>query len=259
MTATEQLTVLNRCLRSELHKLPANRALAWTVAVVIIISGVAAALVSNASLGSDLGVGTTQSVLALFTGYSIVPYAAAFLGCAAVTSEFGSGVSRSIYTCVPQRWPVVLGKAVVFTVVGLGLACFSLAAAWAGLALQADGSVSAAMTPSITGALLGGVAAGGALGALGVAVGFLTRRPQAGIVVLILLLIVAPVIGGSLSVSLPTLSSVADWLPIQAANTLVDATGVGGTSRAVVAVIAISAWAVGGLSAGTWAVRRSDL
>lgn len=258
MTRGDARSWLLGSLRAEMRKLRSHRALRGIAAAIVMLSAGFAALLVAGPVEDGLGDPVVRTGLAMFTGYSLVPYLAAFLGCVAVTGEFGSGVSTALYSWMPSRWPVVVAKALVFAAVGVCLAGLSLAGAAAGIAVT--GGASSFLGSGMGAAMSGAVLAAGLMAVIGVAVGALVRRTSLGAVMLVMLLGVLPVLLGSLGAVWPAAGTAAGLLPMSATNALYDfGTAGAGLAAPAVAALALLTWAVAGLASSLAVLARADL
>lgn len=245
---------------AELVKLGCSRTLGWVAALTVVVSaGIAFAMGHQdpAATGGEAAV----AYLALFAGYSVLPYASAFLASSSVAAEFGSGVSRVVYAAVPARWPVIVAKAVVNTSVGAGLAVLGLTSAALVLLVSRPVPPQVWLTqPATWAAFAGAIASCSALALIGTAVGALCRRVQGAVVVLVALLLLAPPLLGSLAMSLPLAGDLAQALPITAANALVNDPSLGGVDvQGWPAAVSLALWAGCSIWWAIWTVRRVDL
>jgi ABC-2 type transport system permease protein len=245
---------------AELVKLRCRRTLAWVVVLTVAASaGLAAAMGQQdpAETGGEAAVAS----LALFAGCSVLPYVAAFLASSSVAAEFGSGVSRAVYSAVPSRVPVIAAKALVAVGVGATLAVLSLVSAATVLALATPVPTDAWLSrPATWAAFAGAVASCSALALVGTAVGTVSRRVQGGVVGLVALLLLAPPLVGALGTGVPLVGDLAQLLPMAAANALVDDASLGGgaVDRPAAAAVLVL-WSVVSMVVASWTVRRADL
>lgn len=216
----------------------------------------------SAFAGSDDQVGPNRAGADALTmslgGVNMAQIFVAVLGVMFVTSEYGSGLIRTMFAAVPSRLPVLGAKAIVAaaatTVVMSAAAVVAFLAGQAvygvpeaAMSLGDDGVVQALLG---TGAYLGGIAA------MGVALGFLLRSAGAAIGVVISSLMVAPILVSLLPSDMG--DPIGRYLPSNA----------GAAFRSVVATpdllspgagaAVFALWVVGMVGAAAILIRRRD-
>ena len=191
-------------------------------------------------------------------GVSLAQIFVAVLGVMFVTSEYGSGLIRTMFTAVPTRLPVLGAKALVVGAATTAVMTVASFAAFLGgqavygvpeaaMSLADDGVIRALLG---TGVYLGGIAA------MGVALGFLLRSAGSAIGVVIGTLMVAPLLVGLLPSDIS--DPISRILPSNAGEAFrsVSATSTLLSPAAGAAVFAL--WVVGLVSAAAVVVRRRD-
>lgn len=213
-----------------------------------------------AGSGSDFGPDNapTDALSMRLAGVNMAQIIVAVLGVLFVTSEYGSGLIRTMFAAVPRRLPVVGAKTLVAgTVTTVVMSAAALVAFLGGqavygipeaaLSLGDDGVIRAVLG---TGAYLGGIAA------MGVALGFLLRSAGAAIGVVISSLMVVPILVSLLPSDLS--DPIGPYLPSNA----------GAAFRSIVATpdllspgagaAVFALWVVGLVAAAAVVVRRRD-
>ncbi|GAA3435246.1 ABC transporter permease subunit [Kutzneria kofuensis] len=133
-------------------------------------------------------------------GYAIAQLVIGVLGVLVVTGEYGTGMIRSSIAAAPRRWPVLVGKAVVFAVITLvvteiaAFGAFFVGQAFLdgqhiGTTIGADGVLRAVVG---TGLYLTVV------GLVGTGIGFVIRSTAGSVATVFGLLLVLPVLGEAL-------------------------------------------------------------
>ena len=213
-----------------------------------------------AGSGTDVGPGNapTDALSMSLAGVNMAQIIVAVLGVLFVTSEYGSGLIRTMFAAVPRRLPVLGAKTLVAgAVTTVAMSAAAVVAFLGGqavygvpeaaLSLGDDGVIRALLG---TGAYLGGIAA------MGVALGFLLRSAGAAIGVVIGSLMVVPVLVGLLPADLS--DPIGRYLPSNAGTafrsivTSPDLLSPG----AGAAVFAL--WVVGLVATAAVVVRRRD-
>lgn len=193
-------------LRSEWIKLRSLRSTVWSyVAVVVIVVGMALVLASSIAAGggnapdtlggsaeAQAGLFVQSSTVGVFLGQLVV----AVLGVLVIGGEYSTGMSRSTFTAVPRRLPVLAAKtAVLFVVTFLvGLAATVLAFV-ASAAVYAPHDVSASLAdPDVFMPLLGASLYLALVAVFSLGVGMMVRASAGGIGIVLAFLLVVPTI-----------------------------------------------------------------
>ena len=220
-----------RVMKSEWIKMRSVRSIVITLlasAVVVIGIGVVAASVKadnitttgqSAARGQALGSDSTGISLA---GVQLAQLIVAIVGVLLVTSEYSTGSIRSTLAAVPRRWPMVLGKVIVF-----GAATFVVElvavfiAFFAGQAILGSKGVSLGDS-GVLQAVIGAAIFLTGTGLLGVALGFLLRSTASGIAVAVGAFFLLPGILNLFSTSVQ--DAIRPYLPSSAGTSLTSVT-----------------------------------
>lgn len=182
----------------------------------------------------------------------------AVLGVMFVTSEYGSGLIRTMFAAVPSRLPVLGAKAVVAA--AATSVVMSAAAVVAFLAGQAVyGVPGAAMSLGDDGvirALLGTGLYLGGIAAMGVALGFLLRSAGAAIGVVITSLMVAPILVSLLPSDIG--DPIGRYLPSNAGAAFRSVTPTPDLLSPGAGAAVFALWVVGMVGAAAVLIRRRD-
>jgi ABC-2 type transport system permease protein len=145
--------------------------------------------------GGPPGLSFTDPVGLSLAGYRLAQLAIGVLGVLVVTGEYATGTIRSTFSASPQRWPVVVAKAVVYaTVVFLGSLLAAVVSFLVGQAALGDLGVGFG-ADGVVRALLGTALYLTAIGLFGMALGWLLRSTAGSISTLFALLLVLPGLG----------------------------------------------------------------
>jgi ABC-2 type transport system permease protein len=196
---------LPRVLRSEWSKFWSLRssyfALGGMVVAMVGLGGLFSAVTANRypvmTHAEQLRLDPTMVSL---RGYAIAQLVIGVLGVLVVTGEYGTGMIRASLAAAPRRWPVLVGKAVVFGVITLvvteiaSFATFFVGQAFLdtqhiGTTLGADGVLRAVVGAGLYLTVVGLVGAG---------IGFIIRSTAGSIATVFGLLLVLPVLGEAL-------------------------------------------------------------
>jgi ABC-type transport system involved in multi-copper enzyme maturation permease subunit len=196
---------LPRVLRSEWSKFWSLRssyfALGGMVVAMVGFGGLFSAVTANQyptmTHQRQLLIDPTQVSL---RGYFLAQLVIGVLGVLVVTGEYGTGMIRSSIAAAPRRWPVLVGKAVVFAVITLIVTeIASFAAFFVGQAFLDSQHI--ATTLSADGVLRAVVGTGlylTVVGLVGTGLGFVVRSTAGSIATVFGLLLVLPVLGEAL-------------------------------------------------------------
>ncbi|SDC81502.1 ABC-type transport system involved in multi-copper enzyme maturation, permease component [Geodermatophilus telluris] len=168
--------------------------------------------------GGPPGLDLADPVALSLGGYNLAALATGVLGVLLVTGEYTSGAVRVTFAAVPQRWPVLLGRAAVLAAVALATTTAAAVAAFlVGQAALGDAGVSLA-DDGVARAVLGAGLYVTAIGLLGSALGWLLRSTGGAIGTLFGIVFLLPVLGGLLPSSWGP--DVVRWLPGQAGSSV---------------------------------------
>jgi ABC-2 type transport system permease protein len=132
----------SRVLRSEWIKFWSLRSSYWTLGITAVVFVGVVALMTWA-MRSTIGDGTTAaevSVIPFTVGMNIAMIPLLVLGALTITGEYATGQIRSSLTAVPARLPVLVGKAIVLSVVVLAVTTAVVAAGLGAFSAVASGS-----------------------------------------------------------------------------------------------------------------------
>jgi len=191
-------------------------------------------------------------------GVNLAQIFVAVLGVMFVTSEYGSGLIRTMFTAVPTRVPVLATKALVVAAATTAIMTVASFAAFLGgqavygvpeaaMSLGDDGVIRALVG---TGLYLGGIAA------MGVALGFLLRSAGSAIGVVIGTLMVAPLLVNLLPAGFS--DPVGRILPSNAGQAFRSVTATSDLLSPAAGAAVFTLWVVGLLGTAAVAVRRRD-
>ena len=254
--------VLDRgVIRSEWIKLRSVRS------NVITLLAAGAVLIGFGVLFSALAGGTTDgpfedlpsdSLSTAFAGRDLAQLALGVLGALVVTSEYASGLIRTMFAAVPKRIPVLRAK--VATVGAATWIVMTVAAFVTFFAAQAT-YVGDAATYALTddGVLrvvfgVGVYSAGVAL--MGVALGFVFRSTASAVAALIAGLMIVPGLAGLLPDSIG--DTVTKVLPSNAGASFTQLTTSGDMLSWGAGLAVFTAWVAGLLALAGWTLRRRD-
>ncbi|WP_136519314.1 ABC transporter permease subunit [Cellulomonas telluris] len=183
---------VGRVVAAEWTKLVSLRSPWWTAAVTVAVAGVLTYLSAEASSG-DPGF---QPVDSLSTGLALAHLGPLVLGVLVGAGEFRTGASRTTFTLVPRRWPVLAAQVLVMAAFALGTAVLATAASVLGiLPAAASRGIAVDLTSGDTpGLVLGMVLFLVALALLGLALGALLRRTVPALVTALLVVLILPVV-----------------------------------------------------------------
>ncbi len=147
---------LRGAIASEFTKIRSVRSTYWTLAALLIVSvGIGAAITGGIDAnfshnpGNKAGFDATQTSLIAF--FEIGQLIIAVVAALAITSEYSTGMIRTVLTAEPRRGTVYAAKAIVLTSLTLVVSLVtSFAAFFVGQALLAGSGVSASLFHSVT-------------------------------------------------------------------------------------------------------------
>lgn len=236
--------------------------------VPVNVFGLLAAVVGLVLLGvifsalapTDLGPGgtATDSTSLAFGGVTVSQLIVGVLAASFVSSEYASGLIRTMFGAVGRRTRVLRAKALVFggaTSVVMTAGAFGVF--FIGGAVYSGGLPSHSIgDPGVLRAVLGvGVYSGG-VALIGIAIGFIARSTAAAIGFLIGLLIVAPLLVELLPGAVgDTLTKV---LPGNAGDAMMSVTSRADLASPWLSFAILASWVVGLLAIATVILRRRD-
>ena len=193
-------------LRSEWIKMRTLRSTVWSyIAVVALTLGMALLLALTTASGVDgapdmLG-GAAEAQVGLFVqastfGVFLAQLVVAVLGVLVISGEYGTGMSRSTFTAVPKRLPVLAAKAAVLFVVTFLVGLVSTVGAYfVSTAVYSAHGVSASLTDSdLYMPLLGASLYLALVAVFSLGVGMMVRSSAGGIGIVLAFLLVVPTI-----------------------------------------------------------------
>ncbi|PZR53129.1 hypothetical protein DNL40_09015 [Xylanimonas oleitrophica] len=181
-----------RVVAAEGTKLLSLRSPWWAAAVTVVVAGVITYLSAEAS-SVDPGFEPLDS---LSTGLALAHLGPLVLGVLVGAGEFRTGASRTTFTLVPRRWPVLAAQVLVTAAFALGTAVLATAASVLGiLPSAASRGITVDLTSDDTpGLVLGMVLFLVALALFGLALGALLRRTVPALVTGLLVVVILPVV-----------------------------------------------------------------
>lgn len=244
---------MNQLVHSEIRKLTTTRWFRATVIVTVVMAPVFTLLAVFAAKRTD-DVGDTEFVHGVLSISAVTSLVLLAVGIAATAGEFRHGTSVPTFLITPRRRDVLVAKLVTITALGavLGAACFGLALAVAVPALEHKGVHHlAGDTPQMW---VGAVFATALFGALGVALGSITRNMVVAIV---------GAVGWTYIVEGLVLTQVAPgagkWLPV-GTNMAITHTGDGtGLLQPIVAGLVLVGWVAASGTVATRLARCRDI
>jgi ABC-2 type transport system permease protein len=249
-------------MRSEWIKLRSVRSNVVTLlaagAVLIGFGVLFSALAGDTAEGPGPGPGLTDSLSTAFAGMDLAQLVLGVLGALVVTSEYASGLIRTMFAAVPKRIPVLRAKAVtvgsatwIVMTVAAFVTFFAAQAVYAGdeatFALTDDGVLRVVFG-------VGAYSAGVVL--MGVALGFLLRSTASAVATLIAGLMIVPGLSGLLPDSFG--DTVTKILPSNAGESFTQLTPTGDMLSWGAGLAVFAAWVVGLLALAGWTLRHRD-
>ncbi len=240
----------------KLRSLRSTRRLLAVTVLSIVVAGVFPALgvvLADLPPSGAEGGGPDPTGGAL-TGISFAQLLVAALGVLVVSSEYATGLARATFTAVPERLPVLWGKAVV-AAAGTFIATLAaaLVAFFTAQALLSTADVSISLTTSgVLRAVVGGALYLALTAVLGVAFGWLLRSAIDALAALLGLLYVLPV----LAMLVP---QVGPYLPTNAGAVILQTGSVEGSLPPWAGLGIFAAYAAAALGAAAVALVRRDV
>ena len=221
-------------LRSEFLKLRSVRSTFWTLLAAVVFNVGLAALAAVFIPGrlSAQDESTIDAVRLSLAGLHLSQIAVGALGVLVISSEYGTGMIRAVFSAVPQRRTVLAAKATVFAAVALVVGIVSSFGAYFVFqaSLSGDSLQSSISDPGVLRAVTGGGLYLAVLGLLGLGLGTIIRRSAGAIAALFGMLFVPPVLMDLLPQSWR--ATVGPYVPMNAGSqifmTRPDAMGGGG-------------------------------
>lgn len=259
-----------RVVLAEWTKITSLRSRGVIAAATVVTSGALTYLAANAS-STDPGFEPLDS---LTSGLMLGQVGALVLGVLVGTGEFSSGAFRATFTAVPRRLPVLVAQTVATAVYALLVSVLAVGATVVGL-LPAAGSrgIALDLTADEVPQQLGGMVLFlVAMTLVGLAFGWLLRRPVPAVVTTVALVVVLPIVlalafepadplEASAAPTPGVISTVVAYLPSEAGVRLVDQTPVDGSPDlgAAGAAMVLAGWILLPLAASAVRLRRRDL
>ena len=235
-TAARRLEVGNvtqaRVARSEWTKLHSLRSTRWAMAVTLLLiigfalifSGVVAARWPNLSPEDQLRF-LTHPLRASLVGVNLAELSIGVLGVLVISGEYMTGMICSSFCAVPNRLPVLWGKAMVFaattfvlTLPAVLIAFFASQAILASRHIPIGHLQIAFSQPGVPRAVIGAALVLTVMGLFGLGIGAIVRHTAGAIVTLVAIIFVLPPLLGLL----PTdwANAINPYLPSSAADVL---------------------------------------
>jgi ABC-type transport system involved in multi-copper enzyme maturation permease subunit len=250
-----------RVLRSEWTKLRSLRSTVWSLLVAAALIIGLGALVSSVQASRPRQAGDVSGLdptAISLTGAHVAPLAIGVLGVLLITGEYATGTIRASFAAVPQRLPVLWGKAIAFALTTIALCVPALLVAFfVGQSILSSQHLGTTLgEPGAARAVLGSALYVTAVGLLGLGLGALLRNTAGAIAALFGLLFALPIVVDFL----PSIwaDPISKYLPYKAGAVITNAspdpaslgpwTGLG--------VFCLYAAVVLGLAA--WQLRRRD-
>ncbi|MET1071102.1 MAG: ABC transporter permease subunit [Umezawaea sp.] len=248
-------------LRSEWVKLRSVRSSGLTVlaaALMMLVTGLIFA--STVGSDSDGANGVTDPTGITLSGVVFAQLVIGVLGVLVVSGEYSTGMIRSTLTGVPSRLPVLAGKVAV--VVGTVFPA-TLASAFAvflgGQLIMGDAGLPTARLgdPGVLAALVGSAVTMTGVAVIGVALGTIVRNTAGAISTLVVLVFLAPGLGGLL---LPSSwrDDALKYLPSRAAEAFTNVVPAPGLLTASAGAAVFAVWVVVPLVVAAVLLRRRD-
>ncbi|ANZ41680.1 hypothetical protein BBK82_42765 [Lentzea guizhouensis] len=249
-------------LRSEWVKLRSVRSSGFTLlgaSLTMIVTGLVFA--STAGTDSDGADGVTDPTGITLSGVVFAQLVIGVLGVLVISGEHATGMIRTTLTGVPTRLPVLAGKVVVLAgTVFPAVLVSAVVVFFAGQVVMGGAGLPTARIgdAGVVGALVGSAVTMTGVAAIGLALGALLRNTAGAVSTLVVLVFLAPGLGGLL---LP-----ASWqdralrfLPSTAAEAFTSVVPAPGLLTASAGAAVFAAWAVVPLLAAAVLLRRRDV
>jgi ABC-2 type transport system permease protein len=250
----------HRVVRAEWRRQVSLGSTWWTLTILVLaIAG------SGAFTGLGVALGhlaaTPEDVGALggaLSGAGAAEIVVAVFGLLAVTGEYATGATRSMFTAVPARIPVLLARAAVVgaTVLVLSVALTTGTFGIARILIGSAGLDLSITAPGVLRALAGAAVYLALLAVMGTGVGWLLRSTAGGLGVMFGLLYGLPVIG--LMIPDRYAATVTRFLPANLGGAMMEPSAAPGMLSAWTATAVLVAWAAAILILAAAVVRRRD-
>jgi ABC-type transport system involved in multi-copper enzyme maturation permease subunit len=258
-------TSVPRVIRSEWVKMRSLRSTWLTLAglfVAIVAFGLMSAAVATgqvAAPGDGPALSGSSPLQTVLSGANFGILLVAVLGVLVGAREYSSGMIRTSLAAVPRRWPVLLGKVVVFVALVTPVVLTGVLIAFVGGTAILSGAGAASVSwsdPDVASYVIGTVGYLVGIGVLGVALGVLLRGIGAGLGVLIGGVLFVPTL---LSALLPDdWDSVLKYLPSSAGNAFTGAQTAGDLLTYGQGVAVFAGWLVLAVGGAAVALMRRD-
>lgn len=211
----------------------------------------------NAPTSTSTTIPTGPVSLAL-SGVSLAQIAIGVLAVLVTAGEYSTGMIRSTLIAVPRRLPVLWAKAASYAGISFAVALLGAVLAFViGSTVLPDSVVHLSIANAGVARALAGAALYLALvGAIGVALGALTRSAAGGITVLVASLLILP----TLLMLLPSSAShaLAPYLPSNAGQAISAIHHTGNQLSPAAGAITLMAWTAVALAAAAWRLVKTD-
>lgn len=202
-----------------------------------------------------------RSLLEVVTGTSVLAILlVAVIAAASVTGEFGFGTIRPTFAATPRRGRVVLAKAIVVVLLGVGLQLTVVLVGWFGGQVVANGRGSSVALGDVDAgfeALAGSIVFAALMALVGLGLGLLVRSTPAAVAALILWpLLVENLVGALLGLAFDDMT-VTNWMPFRLGIQMLSSDGFDGPSR-LTAGLCFAAFTLVVLGIGSWTLQRRD-
>ena len=191
-------------------------------------------------------------------GFFLAQLIIGVLGVLLVAGEYGTGMIKSTFAAVPQRWPVLGAKAAVMgavTLVAMTIATFAAFFA-AQIFLGPDGHGSSLGDDGVLRAIAGTGVYLTLIGMLGGALGWILRSTASAVAALLGALMVLPLLVGFLPGSVG--DTIVEYLPSEAGEAFVSTAPDPGLLAPGAGLAVLAGWVLAALAVGFVVVRRRD-
>jgi ABC-2 type transport system permease protein len=200
----------------------------------------------------------TDSLGVAFSGLNLAQLILGVLGALVVTSEYSTGLIRTVFAAVPKRLPVLRSKAIVVgfaawvvMTIGSVITFFVAQAVYAG-----NQATYAIGDPGVLRVVFGVGFFGACVAVMGVALGFILRNTAGAVATLIGALLVLPGLAGLLPGSIG--ETVTKVLPSNAGAAFTQLTSSSSNLAPLAGFVVLIAWVVGLVAVASWSVLRRD-
>lgn len=209
-----------RIVKSEWIKFRSLRSTVWALGITLVVM-IGFALLMAWQAHNFVGTGPDQQPVdapwqvPAFTntfGYLFAQLVVAVLGVLVITGEYGTGMIRSTMTAVPKRIPALVAKYIVVGLTTFVVSVIALAASYfITNPILGMHDLDASLNGSLLRVLVGCALYLTAISLFGLGVGALMRHSAGAISTVLALLLLAPIILGSIPVKWA--NDIAKWLP----------------------------------------------